>query len=325
MSTYKIGFIGCGGMARGQHLPGFTSVENAEVNAVTEPSENSVKLLEEKCSESGIEIPHLYSDYKEMLEHEDLDIVGIFTPHTQHYFQAADSLAKGCHVLVEKPMVTTPAQARSLKKKSEESGKVLSIAYPGAFSLHHSALRKYIESGKAGRITMVLAHVMQGGWKNGTKGKWRQNPDLSGGGQFYDTGSHLINSLIWILNDEVKEVTGFISREETPVDVNGAVSLYFKSGVIASVLIGGHSSTSCVENIVFYGEQATLSTGIWGGRFEAVDKQGNAATQETEQEVSLQQTFIDVVDGKRENPAPVEFGIYLADFMEKLYSNVKVV
>jgi predicted dehydrogenase len=222
-------------------------------------------------------------------------------------------------------MVTTPAQARSLKKKAKESGKVLSIAYPGAFSLHHHSVREYIESGQAGRITMVLAHVMQGGWKNATRGKWRQNPDLSGGGQFYDTGSHLINSLIWILNDEVKEVTGFISREDTPVDVNGAVSLYFKSGVIASVLIGGNSSTSCVENIVFYGEEATLSTGIWGSRFEAVDREGNPISKTRDPGDSLQRLFIDVIDGKRENPAPPEFGIYLADFMEKLYSNVKIV
>ena len=98
MSTYKIGFIGCGGIARWSHLPGFASLKNAEVKAITEPSKGSVKLLKEKCAECGIEVPSLYSDYREMLDSEDLDIAGIFTPHTQHFSQASDALDRGCHV-----------------------------------------------------------------------------------------------------------------------------------------------------------------------------------------------------------------------------------
>jgi predicted dehydrogenase len=324
-TRHRIGFIGCGGMARGAHLPRFAAIKGTAVVAVTEPAPAMREALVRKCAEIRIPVPVMYDDYREMLDREELDIVAIVTPHTQHFAQAAAALKQGLHILMEKPMVTTVAEARTLARLVAHSGRVFSIAYPGAFSVHHRAVRKFIAEGGAGRIKTAALHVMQGGWLVGTRGSWRQDPKQSGGGQFYDTGSHLLNSLIWILDDSVAAVSGFMSREGSRVDINGALSFRMRKGTLAAVMIGGHGAARCVEEIVFFGDKATVRTGIWGGRLEVTDIAGKPIKIKLDRDVPLQQTFIDVVDGKRPNPAPVKYGLYISGMMDKIYRSVVTV
>ncbi|MCK4417013.1 MAG: Gfo/Idh/MocA family oxidoreductase, partial [Candidatus Latescibacteria bacterium] len=121
MEKIKVGFIGCGGNARG-HIGRMLTMPEAEIVALADVSQDSLKKAWEDYPQLK-ELPS-FSDYRQMLEGVKLDAVEISTPHTLHFQQAMDSLRKGLHVLVEKPMVCTTEHAQQIVEEVEKSENV---------------------------------------------------------------------------------------------------------------------------------------------------------------------------------------------------------
>src|SRR5215210_3587228 len=114
MDRVRIGFIGCGGMAR-YHGRLFTqSVSNVEIAALSKPSEENLDRFVDEVFPNGAPYPRTFSDYRAMLEDTNLDGVVIVSPHAYHFQQAHDAISAGMHVLVEKPMVISTADAQKL-------------------------------------------------------------------------------------------------------------------------------------------------------------------------------------------------------------------
>ena len=122
-----------------------------------------------------------------MLKETTPDAVVISTPHTLHFEQGMQALEAGCHVLMEKPMVTASKDAYTLAEKVEETGLTLTIGYNTPCTPNFYYTREVVRSGEFGKLELVIGYITQG-WKGGTTGTWRQNPKLSGGGQAYDSG-----------------------------------------------------------------------------------------------------------------------------------------
>ena len=102
MAQIRIGFIGCGGNARG-HIGLVLEMKECEVVALCDSSEASLDAARERYTDTAA-LPH-FTDYKKMLDSVEMDAVQISTPHTLHFEQIMASLDKGLHVLSEKPMV----------------------------------------------------------------------------------------------------------------------------------------------------------------------------------------------------------------------------
>ena len=145
-----------------------------------------------------------FADPAEMYATVKPDAVVICTPHTLHHEHGMGALEAGCHVLMEKPMVTAAADAYEMKSKVEETGKVFVIGFNTACSPYFYYLREQIRSGAFGKLELVNGYLAQG-WMKPTAGSWRQDPKLSGGGQAYDSGAHLFNSLCWSVESRVAE------------------------------------------------------------------------------------------------------------------------
>jgi len=113
MDRVRLGVIGCGGMSR-YHGRIFTqSVPEAEIVALVEPdSSNLARYIAEIFP--GQPAPATFTDYHTMLAEAALDAVLIVSPHSYHFQQVIDSIDAGCHVLVEKPMVISTADAQAL-------------------------------------------------------------------------------------------------------------------------------------------------------------------------------------------------------------------
>jgi predicted dehydrogenase len=126
MAPIRMGFIGCGGNARG-HIGRVLEMGECEVVALCDSSEGSLQAACERY-EDVANLPR-FVDYKEMLDSVEMDAVQISTPHTLHFEQIMASLDKGLHVLSEKPMVCTVDHAHQVIAKAEESGKVLMVSY----------------------------------------------------------------------------------------------------------------------------------------------------------------------------------------------------
>jgi len=233
----RIGFIGAGGIAVG-HYQRLGAVKNAEVVALTEPSAKMYKQFCGHCSGAS-DLPR-YLAYRDMLKEEALDGVVVLSPHTYHFEQITESLNRGLHVLTEKPMVCTIRRAKALIKKAQAKNRLLMISYQRHFEPTFRYMRDVIAKGGLGKIEFVQAIQAQE-WLRLTKGTWRQVPELSGGGQLNDSGSHLIDIVMWVTGMKVKEVFAQSEAFKTKVDINSSLAMTFENGALGSMSVIGNA------------------------------------------------------------------------------------
>lgn len=165
-----------------------------------------------------------YADHEDLLAATAPDLVSIATPHTLHYGQARDALAHGAHVHVEKPMVTDLADARDLIARADRADLTLAVGYQRHFDPRVRELRRLLDAGRIGRPHMAACHLEQH-WIGWNRDRWRGDPSLSGGGQLYDSGSHLLDTLLWTTRTTPTAVLAEIDRMDAAVDVNAALSV----------------------------------------------------------------------------------------------------
>jgi len=318
----RLGFIGAGSIVR-YHVRGFLKARGVEMVAMAEPSAKMVKAMRKEMLDPAKTDVRFYRNHREMLKKETLDAVLIASPHTLHFPQANDALDAGCNILMEKPMVTDVAQARKLVKRVEKSGKIFAVAHQSTYGPHHAAVRRFITQGRAGEITSIVAYVAQGFWKDFCAGTWRTNPRLSGGGQLYDTGSHLLNSLLWLQDDPMVEVSAYVDKRGMKVDIISVVWVRFKSGTLATIMVSGEAAARETNNIILFGTKATIETGIWGQCATVHDGKERPVRLPLPKRPSLQQCFVDVLRGKRENPCPPLYGLRLSLLGDAIYRSAK--
>jgi predicted dehydrogenase len=233
----RIGFIGAGNIAPG-HWNRLHATKRAEVVALNEPNRASLTRFYERCRGAG-RLP-VYADYGAMLDRETLDGVVVMSPHTLHYEQIAACLGRGLHVLSEKPMTCTIKHAEALIDKAKRARRVLMIAYQRHFEPPFRYMRDQIAKGRLGKIEFVQAVQCQE-WVRLTKGTWRHRLDLSGGGQLNDSGSHLIDIIMWVTGMKVVEVFAKQENFGCEVDVNSTLSMRFENGALGSLAVIGNA------------------------------------------------------------------------------------
>jgi len=251
----KVGIIGCGGISTA-HIKRLRSLPQIELSGFADTNRKAALSLKEEFIGKNKDDSLVFTDYKEMIERCHLDAVGIFTPHTLHFSQCLYSLEKGLHVLVEKPMTTEVSHAEKLINKAKEKNKVLLVAYQRHYQPIFLYAKKVIEEGKLGEIKFISASLAQE-WRSLSDNTWRQNPQLSGGGQLMDSGSHLIDITLWLTELEPKEVFAFVDKQELKVDIFSSFSIKFKNGALASIAISG-DAPGWYENLSIWGSEGAL-------------------------------------------------------------------
>jgi predicted dehydrogenase len=239
MDKIRVGMIGVGGIAQG-HVERLLKNPEVEIVALADSSEKSIERTQTNFPAIAA-TAQVFSDYAELLEKTQPDGVVICTPHSQHFQQAADSLDAGAHVLLEKPMVNKVSEAHALLKKINASGKVVGLAYQRHTMPEFRFIREKIASGEFGAVQFINA-LQQQGWKKGTTGSWRQVPELSGGGQINDSGSHLLDIILWTTGLAPQQVSAFIDNRGAPVDINSALSIKFDGGAHGNISIVGDAA-----------------------------------------------------------------------------------
>lgn len=148
----KVGIIGTGWIAKA-HMQAYLQMPDVEIVAGADLIPGKAK---EFFKEFGLENARCYESHTEMLEKEnDLDAVSVCTYNRTHAVCAIDSLKKGLHVLLEKPMCVTTEEAVEIMKAEKESGKVLSIGFQPRFDPNMQMIKKICESGELGKIYYI--------------------------------------------------------------------------------------------------------------------------------------------------------------------------
>jgi predicted dehydrogenase len=316
MDHVRIGLIGCGGFQR-YRVGNLLKVHEAKIVALADTADDQIALMRQAHPSTGDAA--VYSDYKEMIDAGDLDAVLIATPHTQHVDQILYSLDHGLHTLCEKPMVTTTADAHRVIAARDKAGKQAVVSYQRHFQAEFRLIRDKIFSGEAGAVTYIAALQCQG-WKKGTAGTWRQDLGLSGGGQLNDSGSHLVDIMLWTTGLQAESVSAKIDNRGTPVDIDSALSIKFRNGALGTITVVGDAPkwhediTIWCERMMFAirQDQGLTITHANGDRFKAEHLSGGT---------SADQNFIDAILGRAKVESPFECGLEVIRLTEAAWKS----
>ena len=310
--------VGAGGMA-GHHLKNMLDQpRSTKVQAFVEISDKSRKKTEAIYASRNLKCPGFYDSIKSLLKNEPKPQAAfIITPHKFHLENASDCLLAGMDVLLEKPMVMNVSEAKRLIKIRNKTGRILVVAFPGSLSPAVQKAKKMIAEGFIGKINGVSAFAHQR-WKHVSKGTWRQAPEISGGGFLFDTGSHMINTMVDLMGVPITEVTAYLDNSDTDVEINSAVIGRFHSGQFFS-LTGTGDSINCLGAIRIYGDKGILETGMWGEYLKLLmggEKEYKSVTYP--KSTGVWQQFLKVLQGKIENPCPPEVGLRFSQLMDMI-------
>jgi predicted dehydrogenase len=320
-SMLSFALVGCGGMAN-WHAQQLKAIPEVKVVALCDTVGKNVKVFQEKyfAEAEGFE------SYEGMLEKlkGKLDAVVLVTPHTLHYPQAKKALEAGVNVLCEKPMVTSSEHAYDLWKTVKSSGKMMGITYQSPYTAEFGYLAEQRDAGKWGKVQVISGWLSQW-WLELTRSSWRQEPAMSGGGQMYDSGAHLLNAMMWLMNDPVVEVGCFYDRVGSKVDINGVAIVRFQNGALGSIAIGGNSPPFKTE-IQIQTDKMVIETDQYGGKLEMKGLNGKkiypaVKLDERPSAGTPHLNFVQALMGKEKLRAPVRYGVLLSALMDAMYES----
>jgi UDP-N-acetyl-2-amino-2-deoxyglucuronate dehydrogenase len=274
----KWAMIGCGGIAK-THLKALEDlrsrgIDDATFTAVCDNNEDNAKgFAAELETRFGFK-PRVYTDYRQMLEAEKLDVVDICLPHGLHHGVACDAMEAGVNVLCEKPLGITIAASRKMAETAERTVKVLSTAVPYRRLPGQRAVHWVLnESGLIGRPLSFFHQYTQAprprpATPTGVPPamRWRRDRLMSGGGATLDGGFHYCDSIRYFLgdvdtiyaecvNNSSGEPVGFHDSSEDTI----FTTFRFKSGVVGMWSWAMSAVGEPLSSIVFYCSEGSIS------------------------------------------------------------------
>lgn len=248
----KWGVIGSGGIARRRTIPeGLTKAKNAELIAVYDINTEVNKAV---AKEFGA----VASERIEALLKSDIDAVYVASPVNLHVEHVTACAKAKKHVLCEKPLGLTVAEAEQMADVCKKEGVKLGTGLMMRFLAQHQEALKMIKDGRLGKP--VYGRAQLSCWYPPMEGAWRQVPALGGGGSLMDMGSHCVD-LLEMFFGKIKSLSCFINKTVHSYDSEDSaiVSLMFENGAMATVdaffCIPDNSSKNALE---LYGSKGSI-------------------------------------------------------------------
>ncbi len=214
MNPIRVAIVGCGRISD-LHQIGYRGREDAKIVAVCDTNKTHAK---KKAKEWGVE--KIYTDFQQVLEDKEVDLVELLTPHHLHCPMTVQACQAGKHVSVQKPMALSAAEADEMIGAADKAGVRLRVYETFVFYAPAMRARQIIETGEIGSVCAVRMHVSTGtsdtAWKVPLSAwLWRFNEQQCGGGPMvFDHGYHLF-SLGYYLGGPVEKVFAWI--DQTPL------------------------------------------------------------------------------------------------------------
>lgn len=231
MKSYRFGIVGSGFMGR-THVEALKRLPNARAVAVAGGSR-----APGLAQRYGMDFE---ADKEALLRRPDLDAIVITTPHHLHVAEALLALEHGKHVLVEKPLATTPEDCDRMIAAAQRHGRALGVGYQQRFRINNIKACELVRAGAIGVVQAVQVSMPMyaGAIKSGGfGGDWSWWNDPANVGHLLNSSPHAIDLLSWMMGAEVTGVSG-ISRTLLPglqVEDTTLALLEFSNGAIASL------------------------------------------------------------------------------------------
>ncbi len=226
MSRVKIGLIGSQFEAE-IHVESFKMVADAEVVAVASPTEEHVKAFAVKHG-----IPHWFTDYKKLLEMDEIRLVALSVPNDLHCSVTLDCASAGKHVIVEKPFAMNLREADRMLEACRRAGVKCMYAEELCFTPKYVRVKQLADEGAFGRVYLVK----QSEKHNGPHAAWFWDVNRSGGGVTMDMGCHAMEFFRWFYGKPkaasvLADMGTFVHSDKTRGDDNATIVVRFENGV----------------------------------------------------------------------------------------------
>ncbi|HOB91519.1 MAG: Gfo/Idh/MocA family oxidoreductase [Bacillota bacterium] len=258
MKKYRFGIIGCGVIYQ-VHARAINALEDAELVAIAD-------VVEEKARDAALNRsyganPDIYTDYRKMLERDDIDIVSICTPSGMHADMACDCMEAGKHVIVEKPMDVTLKACDKFIETWKRTGKYATVISQHRFSEDVQRLKKAIDEGWFGKIALIDSYTK---WYRSHEyyksGDWRATWELDGGGALMNQSVHYVDLMQWMVGD-VESLYGNCANvwHDIVVEDTAVATIRFKDGTIGSLEGTTAANPGLKQELHVMGEFGTVS------------------------------------------------------------------
>jgi predicted dehydrogenase len=233
----RIGLIGTGYIARRAHLPNFARIDGARVTALHNRTRaKAASANADFCGGSAA----LHDSWQDLVSAPNVDAVSICTPVNLHAEQAIAAARAGKHILVEKPMARTLAEADAMIAAADQAGVILMVDHGLRYYPPYVEVQRMVASGKLGPVHSIGMFAGHTGAERRSGGAppWYSDPN-QGGGCFFDLGIHEADMMRWLAGQAVSEVSAFYSTRKKDLyggaEDNAVVNLRFDGGVLGNI------------------------------------------------------------------------------------------
>jgi predicted dehydrogenase len=282
MDKVKVAVVGLGGIAQIAHLPILSKMENVIITAVCDVDKAKARNIAQKYN-----VKDFYTDYDKMMSEADADCICIASPTSHHKEHSLKAFEKGLHVIVEKPLARTYAEALDVVEGSRKHNRKLMVGMNSRFRPDIMMQESFISAKELGEIFYIRTGFLK---KRSTTEDWSVQKSESGGGVFMDLGIVMLDVALWLLNFPKTSSVSAVNYYNTVKDVEdtSVVMLKFDNG--ASVIIEA-SWTLHREDDLFY-------CNVYG-------KEGSAAINPLKIYKKMHGTLVNVTPMKMEKPTNI--------------------
>lgn len=245
------GVLGTARIAKGCTIPGMQKAENANLYAIAGRNAEKVKDYQETFGfEKG------YVGYDKLLADEKVQAVYIPLTNDLHKEWVIKALKAGKHVLCEKPMALTAADAREMFAVAKENGVLLMEAFAYLHGDYMKSLVQDVRNGVIGDVVYVDTAFVTQGYKT----DFRLKKSL-GGGMLYDLGCYCTTMILSLVDDDIEYARSVAEKNEDGVDAFAASIIKFKNGARASFDVGmilGTESNARYDRLFIHGTKGDI-------------------------------------------------------------------
>jgi predicted dehydrogenase len=277
-------------------------------------------------------IPRTFTSADELIAQKDMEAVVVSSSPHLHYPQALAALKRGLHVLVEKPMTFTAAQARELVEFARANNVQLHSSFPWHHTRHGQEARRVIARGQLGDLRMIsvlmtnpVDHLIRGTGTFPTSGQTYiepqpgtySEPSVAGGGQVYNQVAHAAGYLTFLTGARPAQVFARFHNDGCRLDIYDTLNIELENGCIASIASTGATPLdNRLYEIRIYGTMACLLLELWKGTMTVIPRDGSGeirypdlAPSELFPERDPAQNMIDSILGLAEQLSPGTLGL----------------
>src|ERR1700722_602308 len=317
-TVLRLGLIGTGQMAA-HYAHSWVSMPEVGFVALSDVNAASRRKFVDICRGAGRPEPREFDDFRSMLTscRNELDAIYVCTPHALHAEHGIAVVESGLDLLIEKPMVTTVAEAERLMAARDQSGSTVVVAFQGALSPLTADTRQRVQAGEFGELLSVSATIWED-WSSRYEGHWKQRFDLSGGGFMFDTGAHMMNTVCLLADSDCQQVSALMNNRERNVDVVCAVAGRLTSGALLTLNAAGDAPAGCASQLTFFYTRAIVRIDAWGAWREISAAGSPGIREEAEVRNKTLKRFMAIRTGSAENLSSVEAGLRFARLWDRI-------